>query len=71
MMKMNKQFTTAVLAIALTIALAGCSNMSKRDRNTVIGAGAGAVGGAVLTNGGTLGTLGGAAIGGLIGRQVD
>ncbi|MEC5320555.1 osmotically-inducible lipoprotein OsmB [Brenneria populi subsp. brevivirga] len=70
-MKMNKQFTTAVLAIALTIALAGCSNMSKRDRNTVIGAGAGAVGGAVLTGGGTLGTLGGAAIGGLIGRQVD
>ncbi|MCG8707972.1 osmotically-inducible lipoprotein OsmB [Brenneria sp. 4F2] len=70
-MKVNKQFTTAVLAIALTIALAGCSNMSKRDRNTAIGAGAGAVGGAVLTGGGTLGTLGGAAIGGLIGRQVD
>ncbi|MEI7139194.1 glycine zipper 2TM domain-containing protein, partial [Pectobacterium parmentieri] len=43
----------------------------KRDRNTAIGAGAGAVGGAILTDGGTLGTLGGAAIGGLIGRQVD
>ncbi|QTF08551.1 osmotically-inducible lipoprotein OsmB [Brenneria izadpanahii] len=70
-MKVNKQFASAVLAIALTVALTGCSNMSKRDRNTVIGAGAGAVGGAVLTNGGTLGTLGGAAIGGLIGRQVD
>lgn len=70
-MKMNKQFTTAILAVALTVALTGCSNMSKRDRNTAIGAGAGAVGGAILTDGGTLGTLGGAAIGGIIGRQVD
>ncbi|MBA0168141.1 MULTISPECIES: osmotically-inducible lipoprotein OsmB [Pectobacterium] len=70
-MKLNKRFATAALAITLAVTLAGCSNMSKRDRNTAIGAGAGAVGGAILTNGGTLGTLGGAAIGGLIGRQVD
>ncbi|MEH2921460.1 osmotically-inducible lipoprotein OsmB [Samsonia erythrinae] len=70
-MKLNKRFSTAALAIILAASLAGCSNMSKRDRNTAIGAGAGAVGGAILTDGGTLGTLGGAAIGGLIGRQVD
>ncbi|KHT43744.1 osmotically-inducible lipoprotein OsmB [Pectobacterium brasiliense] len=70
-MKVNKRFATAALAITLAVTLAGCSNMSKRDRNTAIGAGAGAVGGAILTDGGTLGTLGGAAIGGLIGRQVD
>ncbi|MBN3253942.1 osmotically-inducible lipoprotein OsmB [Pectobacterium brasiliense] len=70
-MKLNKHFATAALAITLAVTLAGCSNMSKRDRNTAIGAGAGAVGGAILTDGGTLGTLGGAAIGGLIGRQVD
>ncbi|GKW24307.1 osmotically-inducible lipoprotein OsmB [Pectobacterium quasiaquaticum] len=70
-MKLNKRFATATLAITLAVTLAGCSNMSKRDRNTAIGAGAGAVGGAILTDGGTLGTLGGAAIGGLIGRQVD
>lgn len=70
-MKLNKRFSTAALAITLAVTLAGCSNMSKRDRNTAIGAGAGAVGGAILTDGGTLGTLGGAAIGGLIGRQVD
>ncbi len=30
---------------------------SKRDRNTAIGAGAGALGGAVLTDGSTLGTI--------------
>lgn len=70
-MKLNKRFATAATAITLAVTLAGCSNMSKRDRNTAIGAGAGAVGGAILTDGGTLGTLGGAAIGGLIGRQVD
>ncbi|WP_414464977.1 osmotically-inducible lipoprotein OsmB [Klebsiella michiganensis] len=45
-------------------------NWSKRDRNTAIGAGAGALGGAVLTDGSTLGTLGGAAVGGIIGHQV-
>ncbi|MGP2691162.1 glycine zipper 2TM domain-containing protein, partial [Serratia nevei] len=39
-------------------------------RNTAIGAGAGLVGGAVLTNGSALGTLGGAAVGGIIGHQV-
>lgn len=70
-MLVNKRVATTTLAIALVVALSGCSNMSKRDRNTAIGAGAGAVGGAILTGGGTLGTLGGAAIGGIIGHQVD
>ncbi|MBY0474536.1 MAG: glycine zipper 2TM domain-containing protein [Nitrosomonas sp.] len=46
------------------------SGMSTRDRNTVLGAGVGAVGGAVLTNGSTLGTVGGAAVGGVIGNQM-
>ena len=38
---------------------------------TLIGAGVGAVGGAVLTDGSTLGTLGGAALGGIIGHQTS
>ena len=45
--------------------------MSTRDRNTAIGAGAGAVGGAALTGGSALGTVGGAAVGGVIGHEVD
>ncbi|MCS4265509.1 uncharacterized protein YcfJ [Serratia sp. BIGb0163] len=45
--------------------------MSHRDRNTAIGAGVGALGGAVLTDGSTLGTLGGAALGGIIGHQTS
>jgi osmotically inducible lipoprotein OsmB len=44
--------------------------MSKRDESTAIGAGVGAVGGAVLTGGSAIGTVGGAAVGGLIGNQV-
>ena len=44
--------------------------MSERDKSIAVGAGAGAVGGAVLTGGSTLGTLGGAAVGGIIGNEV-
>ncbi|HCU4622018.1 TPA: osmotically-inducible lipoprotein OsmB, partial [Escherichia coli] len=66
----SKKMTAAVLAITLAMSLSACSNWSKRDRNTAIGAGAGAgaLGGAVLTDGSTLGTLGGAAVGGVIGH---
>lgn len=44
--------------------------MTKRDRNTAIGAGAGAIGGAILTDGSPLGTIGGGVLGGVIGHQV-
>jgi len=65
--------TMNVLAGAVLVAvlgLAGCGGMSNRDQDTAIGAGAGAIGGAVLTGGSTLGTLGGAAVGGLLGNEV-
>ncbi|VTM88181.1 lipoprotein [Raoultella ornithinolytica] len=45
----------AVLAVTVVMSLSACSNWSKRDRNTAIGAGAGALGGAVLTDGSALG----------------
>lgn len=56
--------------VVLAATLGACSGMSARDQNTAVGAGAGAVGGAILTGGSTIGTLGGAAIGGYIGNQV-
>ncbi len=61
------------LAGTLTLAasLAACSGLTPRQQNTAIGAGVGAVGGSVLTGGSTLGTLGGAAVGGIIGNQVE
>lgn len=58
------------LVLLLSVALAGCANMTHRERNTAVGAAAGAVAGSVLTGGSTAGTLGGAAVGGFIGNQL-
>lgn len=66
----SKKIAAITLASTLLLGLSACSNMSERDRNTAIGAGAGGVAGAVLTGGSTMGTLGGAAVGGVIGNQV-
>lgn len=60
----------AVVASLMLLGLAGCSGLSARDQSTAVGAGVGAVGGAVLTGGSVLGTVGGAAVGGLIGNEV-
>lgn len=62
---------TLAVTLALGLGLSACAGMSQQDKNTAIGAGVGAIGGSVLTGGGTLGTIGGAAIGGVIGNQVD
>jgi osmotically inducible lipoprotein OsmB len=69
---MNRIHKLAVSSILLAVLVgtSGCSGMSTRNKNTAIGAGVGGVAGAVLTGGGTLGTLGGAAIGGVIGNQI-
>lgn len=66
---LNKFFSAALVASAL-LGLGGCAGMSARDQNTAVGAGVGAVGGSVLTGGSAIGTLGGAAVGGIIGNQV-
>ena len=71
MTSMSKKMAAAMVAVTLVMSLSACSNWSKRDRNTALGAGAGAIGGAVLTDGSALGTLGGAAVGGIIGHQVN
>lgn len=67
---MFKSVSAIIAAVLLVGSLTGCSNMSKRDRNTAIGAGVGAIGGSVLTGGSTLGTLGGAAGGAIIGHEI-
>ncbi|HVI88121.1 MAG TPA: glycine zipper 2TM domain-containing protein [Dongiaceae bacterium] len=59
------------VSIAVTVVgVLGCSGMSRRDTDTVAGAGIGGVAGAVLTGGSALGTVGGAAVGGIVGNQV-
>ena len=69
-MKTMNRITAGTLVLAALLALGGCSNMSSRDKSTAIGAGVGAVGGAVLTGGSAIGTVGGAAVGGVIGNQI-
>lgn len=59
-----------VVALSIAMSLAACSGMSMRDRDTLVGAGVGAVAGSVLTGGDAVGTVGGAAVGGVIGNQV-
>ena len=69
MKMMQKMASTAVIAVVV-LSVAGCSGMTRRDRNMVTGASIGAVGGAILTGGSTLGTVGGAAVGGVIGNEI-
>lgn len=70
-MKTRQGFTVGAVAAALLLGVAGCSGMSAQDKNTAVGAGVGAVGGAVLTGGSAAGTVGGAAVGGIIGHEVS
>ena len=65
----HKSTLNTMVLIAL-FTLGGCAGMSTQDKNTAIGAGVGAVGGAVLTGGSAVGTVGGAAVGGVIGNQI-
>ena len=57
--------------VTLLFGLTACAGMSQQDKNTAIGAGVGAVGGAVLTGGSAAGTVGGAAVGGVIGHEIE
>lgn len=69
-MKLLNKSAVAAMATIVLLNIAGCSGMSSRDKSTAIGAGVGAAAGAVITNGGVLGTVGGAAVGGVIGNQL-
>jgi osmotically inducible lipoprotein OsmB len=59
-----------VLLVTSALLLGACGGMTAQQRDTAIGAGVGAVGGAALTGGSALGTIGGAAVGGVIGHEV-
>ena len=70
-MKTINRFTRGAVAAVALIGLSACSGMTTQEKNTAIGAGVGAVGGAVLTGGSAVGTVGGAAVGGVIGHEVS
>lgn len=70
-MKTVQRLTIGIFSTAMLLGLGACSGMSARDKNTAVGAGVGAVGGAVLTGGSAVGTVGGAAVGGIIGHEIS
>jgi osmotically inducible lipoprotein OsmB len=70
-MKSIKQIAVTVSLATVALGLTGCAGMSNQDKNTAIGAGVGAVAGSVLTGGSPVGTVGGAAVGGVVGNQVS
>ncbi|WP_369795107.1 glycine zipper 2TM domain-containing protein [Azoarcus sp. KH32C] len=65
-----QRFTLGAVTVTMLLALGGCAGMSAQDKNTAIGAGVGAIGGSVLTGGSAVGTVGGAAVGGVIGHEI-
>ena len=67
---MTRTVGAAVLTMAV-VGLSACSGMSQQEKSTAIGAGVGAVGGSILSGGSALGTLGGAAVGGVIGNELE
>ncbi len=69
-MKSVKHIVASASLVVVALGLSGCAGMSNQDRNTAIGAGAGAVIGGALTGGSPAGVVGGAAVGGVVGNQV-
>ena len=69
-MKTLHKLTTSAVIVTVLLSMAACSGMTTREKNTAIGAGVGAVTGSAVTGGSTIGTVGGAAVGGIIGNSV-
>jgi len=69
-MKTIHNILVSTITLTLLVSLTGCGGMSPRGEDTAVGAGIGAVGGAVLTGGSAIGTVGGAAVGGVVGNQI-
>ena len=65
-----QKLTVQSAVLTVLVGLVGCSGMSAQDKNTAVGAGVGAVSGSVLTGGSAAGTVGGAAVCGVIGHEV-
>lgn len=67
-MKIMQKLAFGAVASVLLLGLVSCADMSRQD-STAVGVGAGAVGGALLTNGSPAGIVGGAIVGGVIGHE--
>jgi osmotically inducible lipoprotein OsmB len=67
----SRPLTLDLPAIVAQPGLGGRAGLSTQGRNAVVGAGVGAVGGALPTDGSPRGTIGGAVLGDVVGRELD
>jgi osmotically inducible lipoprotein OsmB len=68
---LSRSVGPVLVGAALLGTLAGCGSMTPREsRNTAVGAGVGALGGALISGGDLGTTVGGAVVGGVIGNVV-
>ena len=56
--------------IVIATGLSACAGMSHTEKDTLVGAGVGAVAGSVISGGNPVGVVGGAVAGGIIGHEV-
>jgi len=56
--------------VVIATGLSACAGMSHTEKDTLVGAGSGAVAGAVISGGNPVGIVGGAVAGGIIGHEV-
>jgi len=64
----SRAYLAATLA---ALALAGCSGMTRQEKDVAVGAAVGGVVGNAVTGGSTAGTVGGAVVGGVVGNEVS
>ncbi len=62
------RITKCLLSVILVMSLTACASMNRSQKGAAVGAAAGGALGYVLT-GGPLGTIGGAALGGVVGAK--
>lgn len=67
---MRQGLYRTIMVTSAVLMLSACGGMTAQQRDTAIGAGVGAVGGAAITGGSAAGAIGGAAVGGIIGHEV-
>jgi len=65
-----KTVTRTIGIIIIATGRSACAGMSHTEKDTLVGAGTGAVAGAVVSGGNPIGIVGGAVAGGIIGHEV-
>ena len=70
-MKKTSIFGCATALVLALVTLSGCADMTKREKNTAVGAAIGGLAGNIIGGGSLLGTAAGAAAGGVIGHQAS